>query len=102
MFFDSGAQPVDWQIPWTANKRPKRKRVLAAPIRRAVTTEASIPQRMTLRVPSLSPNGPQQNCPTASALRYAPSTRERSALLQPITAGLISSILATENDLRVR
>ena len=51
MFLPSGAHPLACHIPWAANITPIQKAVLSVPMIAAVTIEAIMPNKITLRVP---------------------------------------------------
>ena len=51
MFLANGAQPLACHIPCNANNNPIQKAVRNVPMRAAVTMEAIMPNKTTLRVP---------------------------------------------------
>ena len=65
MFLVRGAQPLDWNTPWSANNRPNPATDAAVPIATATATLPAMPASTTRRVPSRSPSTPQRNCPRA-------------------------------------
>ena len=65
MFFASGAQPLDWQMPCRANNAPRARADFDRPMVSATATLPAMPASTTTRVPTRSPRMPQRNWPAA-------------------------------------